>query len=221
MDRKTWIRFILITLFLSTAVYFVHFRWAISATDLRTFILSFGMLSPLVFFIMYGLGPVIFFPSSILSITAGLTYGLWPGFLYIWIGALGASLSGYGLAYFFGESILKLNQSEKVRKIRSQIEVRGFIYVLVLRLIPLVGFHVLSYSAGIVKVKLRDYMGATALGIIPAAFAYGLVGSSFHSGKWFYILIAFIPITTLVLMSYFFRSRVRVWLGMEQKDKSR
>lgn len=47
-----------------------------------------------------------------------------------------------------------------------------------MRLIPLLPFNALNYAAGVTGVGIRDYVSATAVGIIPGAFAFAALGSS-------------------------------------------
>lgn len=214
---KDWIRLLLFCLGLGTLFYFIHFRWTLTVIDLQSFILSFGWWSPSIFWLIYALGPLVFLPSSLLSVTAGLTYGMWPGVLYIWIGATGAAVTGYWLGYFFGDSIIKLHSFKYARIVQEKVKDRGFVYVLILRLIPLVGFNLLGCLSGMAKVRFNHYLTATMLGIIPGTLAYGLLGSSFLSGNKLFIFLAFIPITVLLGMSYVFRSRVKRWLGLDKQ----
>lgn len=75
-------------------------------------------------------------------------------------------------------------------------------YILVLRLMPIVNFDLISYSAGISKVRLTDFLKATTIGIIPGTIVYNLLGSSIVSGSpvkmasvaILYFLIVIIPL---------------------------
>ena len=49
---------------------------------------------------------------------------------------------------------------------------RGFLTVLVARLIPVVPFTVVNYLAGATALRLRLFLSATALGIVPATTAH-------------------------------------------------
>jgi uncharacterized membrane protein YdjX (TVP38/TMEM64 family) len=58
----------------------------------------------------------------------------------------------------------------------------GFFYVVTLRLIPLFNFDLISYTAGISKVRYQSFLFGTLLGIVPGTFAYNFLGSSFADG---------------------------------------
>lgn len=159
-------------------------------TMIQEWLLSFGVLAPILFVFIYTIRPLILFPASVLSLTGGLAFGAIGGTIYTIIGAtLGAALS-FLLARKLGGKFIKEPTSEKRKKIQRNLEKNGFLYVLLLRLIPLFNFDLISYVAGVSKVKFRSFFLATLIGIIPGTFAYNFLGSSFTSGDWTVVLIA-------------------------------
>src|SRR5690606_5343282 len=54
-------------------------------------------------------------------------------------------------------------------------------YLLVLRLVPLFPFFLVNLVPAFLGVRLRTYVLATALGILPATFVYAQVGSGLGS----------------------------------------
>ncbi len=50
--------------------------------------------------------------------------------------------------------------------------------VLYARVVPGAPFALISYGAGLIRVWLRDFAGATAVGALPHAFAYAAPGGS-------------------------------------------
>lgn len=57
----------------------------------------------------------------------------------------------------------------------------AFSYLLVLRLVPLFPFFVVNLACAFLGVRLRTYVGATALGIVPGTFVYASVGAGLGS----------------------------------------
>ena len=53
----------------------------------------------------------------------------------------------------------------------------AFSLLLFLRLTPVFPFWAVNAVAGLCRIPLRTFIAATALGIIPASFAFALVGS--------------------------------------------
>lgn len=212
-------RLIILLILAGIIVYFFHFKWSLTPNEIRSFILSFGWISPFIFWMIYALGPFVFFPASLLSIAAGLSYGAWPGILYIWIGVSGAAITGYGIGRFLGKYIVKWHSMSWSDLAHTKIKENGFLYVLILRLIPLMGFDLLCYISGFAKVRFSHYMVATMLGVLPGATAYGMLGSSIASGNRSLIFIVLIMFVTMFGVSYKYRSRVKEWLGLDHEEK--
>ncbi len=53
----------------------------------------------------------------------------------------------------------------------------GFRIVFLLRLSPVFPFNVLNYTLGLTRVRLRDYVLASLLGMLPGTFLYVYLGS--------------------------------------------
>ena len=50
--------------------------------------------------------------------------------------------------------------------------VTGFSGLLILRLVPLFPFNAINFGSGLTAIRLRDYVLATAIGILPGTFVY-------------------------------------------------
>ncbi|UOR10357.1 TVP38/TMEM64 family protein [Halobacillus amylolyticus] len=186
----------------------------VNPEQIRDYILSFGLWGPLLFMGLYTIGPIVALPTSILSLAAAFAYGIWPGMLYIVIGATGASITGYFIGHFFSDSVIKFQETKWAKSIYERMNEKGFLYVLILRLIPIVGFDILSYLAGMARVKIRSFVPATIIGMLPGTFAYSLVGTSLASGERSLIIIAISVFTALLLITFIFRKKVRSWLNL-------
>ncbi|WP_142829598.1 TVP38/TMEM64 family protein [Planococcus soli] len=188
----------------------------VDANDLRSWILSFGLWSPVIYILIYTVRPLIFFPASVLSIAGGLAFGAWLGTLYTIIGAtLGALLSFY-VAKTLGKSLVRKEWTGNAAKIQSQMEQNGFLYVLLFRLIPVINFDLISYTAALAKVRFSSFALATLIGIIPGTFAYNFLGSSFVSGNPQIIVLAVVIFVILTVVPIVIRNR---WMKKQPLDK--
>lgn len=188
----------------------------VDANDLRSWILSFGLWSPVIYILIYTVRPLIFFPASVLSIAGGLAFGAWLGTLYTIIGAtLGAMLSFY-VAKTLGKSLVRKKWTGNAAKIQSQMEQNGFLYVLLFRLIPVINFDLISYAAAFAKVRFSSFALATLIGIIPGTFAYNFLGSSFVNGNPQIIILAVAVFVILTVVPIIIRNR---WNKKQPLDK--
>ncbi len=174
-------------------------------TNVKNFILKFGLWAPVMFIIIYALrGAVLVIPVGIMSLAGGLAFGKWLGTIYILLGAtLGASLS-FMIARYFGrqfiESFSWLHKG-KIKQFDDGIEKNGFRMMLFMRLIPLFQYDAVNFGAGLSKIKFRDYVLASFIGMVPGGFINAMLGSSleniisvqFFAAIGVFILLMFIP----------------------------
>ncbi|TYS67464.1 TVP38/TMEM64 family protein [Sutcliffiella horikoshii] len=214
MTKKNWLKGLLLAILVGTLLFINHNYLNISPEGIREWILSFGIFAPVIYIVLYTIRPLILFPASILSLAAGLAFGAIGGTIYTIIGATLGAIVSFLVAKKFGKRIIK-NQTSNVRvqKIQSQMEENGFFYVLLLRLIPLFNFDLISYLAGLSKVKLSHFILATVIGIIPGTFAYNFLGSSFVGDNKLVIILAVIVFILISVLPLIFSKKVRGKLG--------
>ncbi|WP_263831733.1 TVP38/TMEM64 family protein [Sulfurospirillum oryzae] len=184
---------------------------------IRTFVLGFGMYAPLIFILLFTLAPLIFFPDGILALAGGLIFGFALGSVYIVLGALcGGTLSFY-LARLYGNKMREKLAHEKLINFQKSVQKHGFVMILLLRLVPLVPFNIISYSAGFSTIRYRDFFFATLLGMSPGVLVYANIGAqslSFGSSE-FYISVGLLVV--LVVVSMVLKQRVKKRLETYEK----
>jgi uncharacterized membrane protein YdjX (TVP38/TMEM64 family) len=115
--------------------------------------------------------------ASVLTISGGFLFGTWLGGGAAWIGAsIGATLIFVAARTAFGDA-LRARAGSWLEKLRDGFRDNAFSYLLVLRLTPVAPFFIVNVAPAFFNVKLRDYVLATMLGMIPGAFVYAAVGA--------------------------------------------
>ncbi|WP_347860998.1 VTT domain-containing protein [Salimicrobium sp. PL1-032A] len=217
-SQKKRVRFIAVVAGVFLLLAWVNYRWQVGPEEISTFIKSFGWKAPIIYMFLYMFAPLVFFPASVLSMTAGMTYGVWPGALFIWAGAVGAASTGYLIGKFLGTRIASLRHFEVTARLQEQVASRGFLFVLTLRLIPLMGFGVLSYLSGWLGIRFHSYITATMLGILPGTLAYVTVGASLDSGNPWLIAAAVTFAACFFGAVYRYRNKLKSWLEFPGKE---
>lgn len=172
---------------------------------------SFGIWGPVIYIVLYVVRPLILFPAAIFSASAGVIWGL-KGFIYLQIGANLSAIGEFLIArYFAREAVEKLIKG-RMANLDKAIERRGFLTVLLIRLIPNVAWDIQNLGLGLTKVKFRDYFLATLIGIMPGSFALVYFGSSFISvltnPKHFWkIIVAMLLFTGIYFLQQYLRKR--------------
>ena len=129
----------------------------------------------------YVLGTICFFPGSLLTLAAGVAFGLWGIPLALGSATVGASLAFLVARYLARGAIEKrAKQNEKFQAIDAAVGENGWKIVGLLRLSPLVPFNLANYFFGLTQVKFWPYVLASLVGMAPGTVLYVYLG---HVGK--------------------------------------
>jgi uncharacterized membrane protein YdjX (TVP38/TMEM64 family) len=176
---------------------------------IKAFVQSFGVYAPLIFIVLFTFAPLIFFPDGILALAGGLIFGFGWGSVYIIIGALcGGTLSFY-LARTYGKKMHEKLANEKVINFHKGVQNHGFTMILLLRLVPLVPFNIISYSAGFSTIRYGDFFFATLLGMLPGVLVYANIGAQSLSLGSRDFWIAVILMGALIVVSLLLKGLVK------------
>jgi len=130
------------------------------------------------YFALYFAWTVAGIPASVLTVAAGVIYGLFPGWGYAMLaqtaGATGAFLVARYLARRAVEQ--RLGGSARVAAIDRAIAREGGRFVLLLRLTPIFPYNVMNFALGITGVRTWSYVWGSFLGMGPFTFAWAYVG---------------------------------------------
>jgi uncharacterized membrane protein YdjX (TVP38/TMEM64 family) len=140
-----------------------------------------GTVGMIVYGAAYVVGTVLLVPGTLLTVGSGFLYGTIIGTLIV----SPASVLGATIAFLLGRSFArdwiarKISKYPKFEAIDRAIAKNGFKIVLLMRLNPVfVPFAVLNYALGLSRVRLRDYILASWIGMLPATTLYVYLGSS-------------------------------------------
>ncbi|MFQ5901089.1 MAG: TVP38/TMEM64 family protein [Thermodesulfobacteriota bacterium] len=151
--------------------------------EIQHFLQRFGTVAPLVFILICIIKPVIFFiPSMGLTVVAGLLFGPFYGTIYVAIGGAGSSAVAFYLARKLGRQSIErfIKNRKRLLEIDEKMEKEGFKTILVLRLFNL-PWDIVSYSAGLSKMRFKDFYLGSLILLLPISFIYTSFGSSIRN----------------------------------------
>jgi len=157
-------------------------RWlgvGIALRGLLEWISSLGAIAPVVFIGAYVAACILFIPGSIMTIGAGILFGVVRGAIYVSIGAtLGATVAFLIGRYFARDWIAtKLAGNSTFNEIDAAVGREGWKIVGLTRLSPVFPFNLLNYAYGLTRVSLRDYVIASWIGMLPGVAMFCYIGS--------------------------------------------
>ena len=132
-----------------------------------------------VFIALYVLACVVFLPGSILTLGAGVVFGVVKGSIIVslasTLGATAAFLVGRYLAR--GWISGKIEGNAKFKAIDDAIGREGWRIVGLTRLSPIFPFNLLNYAFGVTRVPIGQYVLASWIGMMPGTVMYVYLGS--------------------------------------------
>ncbi len=186
------------------------------AEPLRAWLQQFGFWAPVVsglLQIVTSLFPP--FPSFLVSIANAMLYGpLWGGIL-TWVTALLAAAACFALARFLGRpGVVRIVSAQSLERVDDFMDRQGLWAVFVARLIPFINPDVVSYAAGITRIRWGPFLVAIAAGSVPAVVFYSVVGgAAIKSTPWVAALVGVSTFLPVVLLWVYWRRRLRPKAG--------
>src|SRR5512134_184380 len=129
-----------------------------------------GPLGPALFILVYSVG-ILFLPASPFTIAGAVIFGKFHGMIY----NLVADTIGASASFFLGRYLLRGLARDfletKLPWLDRKAAEEGFSVVFYLRIFWF-PFIVLNYAAGATKIRFRDYLLGTVLGLLPPVFIF-------------------------------------------------
>ncbi|MEK7841809.1 MAG: TVP38/TMEM64 family protein [Deltaproteobacteria bacterium] len=147
--------------------------------DVLAWIENLGWIGIGAYILIYIAACVFLIPGSVLTLGAGVVFGVVKGSVIVSI----ASTLGATIAFLTGRYIARswvVRQIEKrpfFRAIDEAISAEGWKIVLLTRLSPVFPFSLMNYALGLTPVKLKDYVLASWIGMLPGTVMYVYIGS--------------------------------------------
>jgi uncharacterized membrane protein YdjX (TVP38/TMEM64 family) len=137
--------------------------------------------APLALVALYTPATFTMFPRPLLTLAAGAAFGPWLGFVYAMSGILLAALLTYQLGRRMSRETVRRIAGERLNRLSVVLQKRGLVAMAAIRLVPLAPFIVENIVAGAFRVRLRDYLAGTFLGMLPGALTATVFGGQLEA----------------------------------------
>lgn len=144
------------------------------ARDLATALLAYVVL--------YAVVVALSVPGALfLTVAGGMLFGAMIGGTAALVGATAGAICIFLIAKSaLGEHLLR-RAGPKAERLAEGFRADAFSYLLFLRLVPIFPFWLVNLVPAVCGVSLATFAAATALGVIPATFAFAFVGAGLES----------------------------------------
>ena len=139
---------------------------------------SLGAIGGIVFIGIYIIATLAFLPAALLTLGAGVIFGVTWGSIYVFIGATLGAIAAFLVGRYLAQGWVKekISSYKKFAIIDKAVSKEGLKIVLLVRLSPLFPFNLLNYALGITSVSFQDYL-IGSVGMIPGTIMYVYFGS--------------------------------------------
>lgn len=186
----------------------------ISTDRILEFIQKYKVVAPLVFILIYAIGPSLFIPSLPLTLGAGFLWGPFWGVIFSITGATtGASVAFLVARYLVANTIRERFGYERWEWLKEKVERHGWKAVAFARIVPIFPFPVLNYMFGVTPIPFLHYLWSTFVFMLPACIAYVAFGSSMGElilkGNVKGLIIGIIVASVALLLPFAFKPLVK------------
>ncbi|MEE8260209.1 MAG: TVP38/TMEM64 family protein [Nitrospinaceae bacterium] len=206
--KKKFFKFIALVLIgFALGAYFTRKGFHLTPESFKAFVLSLGILGPIIYVGIFIIRPLFLIPSIALFIGGGLAFGPVLGPAYASFGAALGGTVGFWISRKMGHDYV----IKKLKLGADLIDSTKFSFsvVFLLSLLPIMPVTVINYGAGLSTMKFKNYIVAHILGITPRAFAYGFFGSTLLDIGSKKFMASLLVLLLMGILTVYFRIRSR------------
>ena len=157
---------------------FEHREWVTDPQLMKREIQSWGAWGPIVYVILYAVGPSFLVPGFAMTIAAGAAFGTFWGCVWSLIGADIGAVVAFGAGRFLGKSFVERVIGKKFHSWLEKIAKHGFQITFYLRMVPVIPYNAFNLLAGASPITFRDYFWASMIGMIPGTIVFAFLGDA-------------------------------------------
>ncbi|MDA1197005.1 MAG: TVP38/TMEM64 family protein [Nanoarchaeota archaeon] len=184
---------------------FIDFSQLTDLVYLQQQLISYGGWSVLVFILVMALAIVVSpIPSLPLDVVAGLIWSPYLATVYAVTGALIGSLISFLLARWLGRRLVEKIFHKHIEFCHPSSDWSLALIIFVARLIPFIQFDIVSYGAGLTKMRVWPFVVATFFGMIPMTFIFASFGNMYMLSPLVTGVLSVLLVIALFVMPYYF-----------------
>ncbi|MBI5274748.1 MAG: VTT domain-containing protein [Chlamydiales bacterium] len=149
---------------------------------LKTFVHNHVFISVIIAIIIYIVSIALSLPiAGVLSLAIGYLF-VFPlsTFMVVFSATIGACILFVSTKIALSEHVYKISP-KLVDKIHHQLETKGSIYLVAIRLLPIIPFWVINIVCAMLNISFARFLWTTVIGIIPGSILYTYAGDSLNT----------------------------------------
>jgi uncharacterized membrane protein YdjX (TVP38/TMEM64 family) len=188
------------------AVQYFHPERYLDKEHLRQFAASYGAMLPLLYLLVWTVGPL-FLPGLPIPLAGGVLFGPFWGVVYVSLGStLGAGLVFLVSRYLARDWVAEKLAGTRLRSLDDKVATHGWKIVAFTRLVPLFSYTLLNYAFGLTRISFWPFLAATFVCMLPVTIAFvffsanildllhGHISKELIIGAILVVLVSLIPV---------------------------
>lgn len=171
-----WKRLILLAVLLTGIACAFLWHDYLTVPRIQQFVARMDPWGPLVFVLLYSIGPAFLVPGLPFDLAAGILFGPGWGTVYALVGASIGATVAFLAARTVGRDWTEAKLSGPLRKLKEGVDRGGWEFVAFVRLVPVIPFNLLNYALGLTRIRLVPYVLASFVFMAPATAVYVYAG---------------------------------------------
>jgi uncharacterized membrane protein YdjX (TVP38/TMEM64 family) len=207
--------FLLLILIILAYILFVESpvvkQYLANPESLKNLILGFGILAPIAIIILQTFQTTIsVIPSQITTIIAGFIFGPILGLVYSLIGAFFGSMIIFLTGRKYGKKLaLRLFSKKEIVHFNIFFRQKKLWSLFLARITPIFPNDLVSFTAGLTTIKLRQFNWVSTLGFIVQMIILTYFGSELAAGKVSASMIIITIVVSSLLLVVIFKNKIK------------
>jgi uncharacterized membrane protein YdjX (TVP38/TMEM64 family) len=154
------------------AIQYFHPERYLDKEYLRRFAASYGALLPVLYLLVWTVGPL-FLPGLPLILAGGVLFGPFWGVVYTAFGsAMGAALVFLVSRYLARDWVTSKLTGTRLMSLDDKVARHGWKIVAFTRLVPVFSYTLLNYAFGLTRISFWPFLAATFVCMLPVTIAF-------------------------------------------------
>ena len=159
----------------------IYLLGGIDQEQLQVWLKQLGIWAPLIYVLLYTLATLLILPSTPLNLTGGAIFGLWWGTLWTTVAAIIAAIVAFTFTRTIGRELIAKKLAGRWQAIDAEVQQSGLFYIFAIRLLPIIPYGLVNFTAGLTSVRYRDYLTGTILGTVPGVLPFVMLGAGLQA----------------------------------------
>jgi len=116
--------------------------------------------------------------AALLTLLGGYVFGVLAAVLYVDVATTAAAVLCFVISRNVCGKAVQRRYADRLKSLNAHIAEYGYLYLLLIRLFPMLPFFGINLTAGLTRVRLRTFAWTTAVGSIPGIAIFSYAGGS-------------------------------------------